>query len=72
METVFKKMVEMVMANNRLCEACMFEREGCPGLTIGRCSEPVFPPCFDDLPKEGFVDPKILQAVYEEIVEEME
>ena len=70
MRNDFDTMVEKVMDCERLCEACMFEHEGCPGLTVGRSGEPVFPPCFDGLPKEGFIDPKILESVYEEIMEE--
>lgn len=72
MRNEFEKMVENVMESDRLCEACMFEYEGCPGLSVGRNGDPVFPPCSDGLPKEGFIDPEILQSVYKEIVEEME
>ena len=72
METAFDEMVEKVMESDRLCEACMFEHEGCPGLTVGRSGEPSFPPCSQGIPAEGYIEPKLLKAVYDEIVEEME
>lgn len=70
MRNEFEKMVEKVMESDRLCEACMFEHEGCPGLSVGRSGEPNFPPCSDDIPAEGYIDPRLLKAVYDEIMEE--
>lgn len=70
METAFEKMVEKVMDGDRLCEACMFKVEGCTGKIVSGNGYPIFPPCAEDIPDEGYIDPRLLKSIYDEMMEE--
>lgn len=65
----FQKMLEVVIENDRLCDACIYRSEGCDGGIHGGPNGPVYPLCADKGP-ESCVDEDKLKDVYDEIVEE--
>ena len=64
----FRKMLEAVIEQDRLCDVCRFQHDGCGGLTLGP-NGPIYPPCSDSDP-ENYVDEDFLREVYEEIMED--